>query len=357
MAVQQGIINHVGIVLDKSSSMHSLTQETIKVADETVRHLAELSGSSVHDQETRATVYTFSDPQDIECVYYDKDVLRLPSIAGFYKPYGNTALIDATLKAIDDLSRTATLYGDHAFLLYVLTDGEENRSTNYPRVLQQKLQSLDDRWTVAALVPTQYAADKARNLGFSAGNISVWKTSKQGMVEVGRVIQQANENYMVARSQGIRSTKGLFDLDVSNLTKRNVSSVATKLSTDEYDTFPVTSDADIKKTVEALTRRPYRIHSTYYELTKSEEVQPQKDVIVREKSTGVVFKGARSLLNLPDYTVTVRPKEHPLYDIFIESTSHNRKLKAGQWIIVLRPQGLIYGNRSSNATKAAAYSV
>jgi len=26
---------------------------------------------------------------------YDKDVLRLPSIQGLYKAYGNTALIDA----------------------------------------------------------------------------------------------------------------------------------------------------------------------------------------------------------------------------------------------------------------------
>jgi hypothetical protein len=40
-----------------------------------------------------------------------------------------------SLKSLDDLEQTATLYGDHAFLAFVLTDGQENSSRNAPATL------------------------------------------------------------------------------------------------------------------------------------------------------------------------------------------------------------------------------
>ena len=44
---------------------------------------------------------------------------------------------------------------------------------------------------------------------------------------------------------------------------------------------------------------------------------------------------ARQLLGLPDYEVKVSPTSHPNYDLFIQSTSVNRKLLAGQRVMVL----------------------
>lgn len=114
--------------------MEPLASAVVKVADNQVAHLA--NRSKELNQETRATVYTFSDAA--ECVYYDKDVLRMPSLKGSYRIGGNTALIDATIQAIDDLSQTPQLYGDHAFLVYVLTDGEENRSSKKATDLAKK---------------------------------------------------------------------------------------------------------------------------------------------------------------------------------------------------------------------------
>lgn len=79
------------------------------------------------DQETRVTVFQFDDV--VECLVYDKDVLRLPSLRNIYGPArANTALIDATIKAVNELKETPERYGDHAFLCYVLTDGQENAS-------------------------------------------------------------------------------------------------------------------------------------------------------------------------------------------------------------------------------------
>src|SRR5690348_6258385 len=111
------IINHIVIVLDASSSMIQHSADVVKVADTQIANLADTS--KFHDQETRVTICTFSSPeyhdgQIIKVPIYDKDVLRMPSMAGFYRAYGNTSLCDAMLKVIDDIEEIPMKYGDHS---------------------------------------------------------------------------------------------------------------------------------------------------------------------------------------------------------------------------------------------------
>lgn len=56
--VPESYINHFAIVLDESWSMNRHAKAVIQVVDEYVKFLAALSKQQ--DQETRATVYTFS---------------------------------------------------------------------------------------------------------------------------------------------------------------------------------------------------------------------------------------------------------------------------------------------------------
>lgn len=125
--VFQNKINHIALVLDASSSMEHLRPAVIKVADAQIAHLAERSKEL--NMETRITVYTFADAT--KCVVYDMDVLRLPSIAEFYTPYGWTALMDATVQSQLDLGHTWEGYGDHSYFTIVITDGLENKSKLY----------------------------------------------------------------------------------------------------------------------------------------------------------------------------------------------------------------------------------
>src|SRR5215469_2903490 len=122
--IQQNKINHIAMVLDASGSMSYHSKTVPKVADDLIASLAEQS--KIMDQETRVTVYMFSDLQYIQCLIYDKDVLRMPSIKGLYKIIGNTALCAATTRVIEDLKLTPEKYGEHSFLVYVITDGREN---------------------------------------------------------------------------------------------------------------------------------------------------------------------------------------------------------------------------------------
>lgn len=333
MTADQNYINHVVLVMDASSSMSHLTNQVVQVADQQAAYLAQRSKEL--DQETRMTVYTFSD--NTQCVYYDKDVLRLPSLKGKYRASGMTALVDATLRAVEDLEKTATLYGDHAFLIYVLTDGQENASGSHPSTLSSKLSRLPDNWTVAVMVPDQNGVFEAKKFGFAPNNIAIWDTSVKGIGEVSETIKRATDNYMVARASGLRSTQNIFSLDASSLKQAAQQGALTSLKGHQYRSYPVEAEAQISAFVEWKTGIPYKIGTAYYQLSKRETIQPQKQIAVRDRRTYELYTGpnARQLLKLPDYEVRVSPIDHPDYDIFVQSTSVNRKLVPGTEVILL----------------------
>lgn len=332
----QNYINHVVLVLDASSSMTKHSDNLIRVADNQVKHLAQRSQEL--DQETRVSVYSFAD--QVQCLVYDKDVLRLPSIATLYKPYGWTALIDATLKSLDDLAQTATLYGDHAFLTFVLTDGLENRSKNRPIKLRDKLSSLPENWTVACLVPDQLGRHEAKGFGFSPDNVAVWNaTTAGGIDEVGATIRDATDNFMQARSKGgFVGTRSLFSTGLEAVNSATVRSALTPLASNVFDIIPVHQDSPIRDYVYSRGL-DYKIGNGFYQLTKREKIQPQKKIAIREKSTGQVYWGdaARDLLGLPrNMEVSVKPDINPEYDVFVQSTSVNRKLIRDTDLLVMR---------------------
>jgi len=336
----QNCINHIVFVLDRSGSMSGRASQVVKVFDSQIEYLAQRSKEL--DQETRVTVYQFGD--DTECLVYDKDVLRLPSLAKLYKISGNTALLNATSQAIDELAETPQRYGDHSFLVYVLTDGQENWSYRFgakitPDKLSSKIKSLPENWTVAVMVPDQRGVFDAKTYGFPANNIAVWNTtSDTGVEEVGATLQHVTNNYMTSRARGVRGTKSLFNLDLNALASTNVKTVLEKVSAKDFQLISVHKDAVIKPFVESWTQADYRAGSAYYQLTKPETLQPYKQLAIQDKITGDVYSGvnARKLLGLPNTTVKVAPADFGRYDVFAQSTSTNRKLVGGTKLIVFK---------------------
>lgn len=336
-AAAANIINHIGLVLDASSSMDPYQHDLVKVADSQIEHLARRSREL--DQETRISVWTFADPTNINCVVWDKDVLRLPSISQYYRPYGNTAFIDATLQAIRDLGETPERYGDHSFLVYVLTDGEENRSINKPTALSATLASLKDHWTLAALVPNARGMHEAKRFGFPAGNIEIWNAnSAKGVAEAGDRVRAATDNYMQARATGVRSTRTLFSTDATAVNVATISQAGLKpMAKGTYILVPVVKPAGETGTtvrIDEFTRQcgqVYQVGRGFYQLMKREEIQATKDIVVVGKKDHKVYSGqdARQIVGLPDMNVRVSPSHNPDFDIFVQSTSLNRNLIVG----------------------------
>jgi hypothetical protein len=374
---EQGYVHHVAVVLDESWSMNHIKHDLIKAVDRTVETLARDSKEWEH--ETRVTIYTFNSEGvgsphghpdgNVRCQHYDKDVLRLPSIADRYKPAGGTPLIDATLKAIDDLAQTPELYGDHAFLVYVLTDGDENTSkvattaAGKARALTSRIERLPDNWTIACFVPNFQSAQRARNYGYP--NVAEWDaTTAHGVEEVGEVIQRTTRTWMENRAKGTRSAgRSLFvggQVDAAAIKAAKL----TPLSASEYAIVPVTPlnglvqekpDPALKKPpagqpdtrplvpymeIEPFISRahpPFRVGKAYYELVKSETIKGNKQLAILEKKTGKVYlgDGVRQMLGLPEENKTVKPDFNKEYTIYVQSTSLNRHLYLHSSVMVL----------------------
>ncbi|MDQ0297559.1 MULTISPECIES: vWA domain-containing protein [Streptomyces] len=345
MSGNQNYINHVALVLDASSSMSRLSAKVIEVADQQITYLARRSREL--DQETRVTVYVFAN--NVECVIYDKDVLRMPSLKQLYRVGGMTALLAATLTSQRELAQTAQLYGDHSFLTFVLTDGQENASHRCPgtpsrkpaelvKAVAQMIETQQDNWTLAVLVPDQMGKREAMQYGFPKDNIAIWDaTSTQGLHEAGQVIQEATEKFMVGRTKGIRGSRAVFSAGAEAVNKDTIKAAGlTAADPTSYALLPVTRDAAIRDWI-TESGHTYRTGGAFYQLSKPEKIQPRKQIAVLEKTTDRIYTGpeARALLGLPDVEVRIKPDHNDDFTIFVQSTSVNRKLLTNTRVLLM----------------------
>lgn len=324
--IYQEQTNHFAIVLDASSSMYPVANTLVKVADDYIQFLAKRSDEL--KQETRISVYVFADR--VKCLIWDMDVLRLPSIRDLYRANGWTALVDATMITLEDLATIPQKYGDHAFLVSVLTDGHENASRTYSiGQLEDKLKAVAQlpNWTVAAFVPDKKAETAALRAGFPAGNVALWDaTTKEGVVKASATLTTATDTYMTTKT---KSTRNLFTAAV--VTRQDVQAAnLTPVNPSMYLVLPVIRKSEIKAFVEEHGRR-YVTGRGFYQLSKHEEIQGNKEIMLLEKATNRLFSGqsARELIGLPAHNVRISPNDHKEFRIFVRSDSHNRHLMPG----------------------------
>ena len=118
----------------------------------------------------------------------------------------------------------------------------------------------------------------------------------------------------------------------------------------EVAIFPVSTadhDVEIRPFIEArLHGKPMLKGAGFYQLTKTEPtVQPNKKILVRDKTTQAIYYGdaARQMLGLPTYgNIRLAPGNHGNFDIFIQSTSVNRKLTRGTSLVYWENVGVRY---------------
>jgi len=328
----QHFINHIALVIDASASMQHLSNNVVKVFD---RELDNLKRRSVElDQETRISIYLFN--SNYTCLVFDMDVMRMKSLKEYYHPTGSTALIRTTVKAIEDMRVLPELYGDHAFLVYVITDGEENASKMHPCTLIDAIKNMSDNWTIVCLVPNQNGVYEAKKFGFPIDNIQIWDTSVKGLEKAGKSFTNAMDNYMHLRSQGIRSTKSFFKTDLTSVTTNDLKMGLIKLNVSHIKTYHLDRPCGSREFVIRETGYSYVKGMVFYQLTKAETIQANKEIIIRDKMSGDYYGGenARRLLCLPFEEIRVHPGQHGNFDVFIQSTAVNRKLQSNTDVIL-----------------------
>lgn len=337
------LVNHVVIVLDGSGSMSDHKEQLIKVVDELIAHLARRSQES--KQETRVTIYMFDDV--VNLLIWDMDVLRAPSIRGLYEINGMTALIDATMRAISDLKLVPQFGGDHAIVMYVVTDGRQNAGAlRDGRILEAEINGLGEEWTVAALVPDVLCAQEARQFGFPKGNVALWDTSsEQGAEEVASAVTKSFDTFTTMRASGgvnSRSTKQLFAPDPHKINDAAVAALGmTPVKGSKYDLLPISIEEKEKKRMIdffAENALPWRLGHNFYELKRDEYISPDKELALVKTGQGAqivyIDEKIRGLLGLPDdKKVLVAPGLVPGWGIFVQSKNAGRYMRPGRLLI------------------------
>ncbi len=117
-------------------------------------------------------------------------------------------------------------------------------------------------------------------------------------------------------------------LTLDKLAGRDVSKRSSVVGS-RYQVLEVPFDVSIKDFVES-NGLPFTQGRGFYEFTKKEEIQEYKEVVAQNLASGaiVIGKRARKVLGIPEGRVNVKPSVDSHIG-FIQSTSVNRKLKAG----------------------------
>lgn len=259
---------------------------------------------------------------------------------------GYTPLYDGIADMIDLFQSLPDSREPHvSFLVMVTTDGEEYGSQKYDlNTIKAKLSLLrnDERWTFVFRIPKGQRHMIAA-LGIPAGNIQEWDTTEAGMAKATAQTTAAINNYVTTRASGVRGSNTFFT-DAANINLAALEPVEPK----KYSLYvsgelPTDTDGMMISEFILARRMQYLKGAAFYQLVKDENrVQPDKNVLIRERTTGKVFGGAqaRKMIGLPDHqNARLRPGDHKNFDIFIQSSSWNRKVPINTGILYMESLG------------------
>lgn len=338
---------HFIILLDRSSSMDNIIDPVIKAFNDQVAVVREQALS----QDISVSLITFASHVDSPTYFAAMPAAMKPLSRHDYRPNGMTALFDAVgdgitrLQALPDANDPNT-----SFLVIAITDGGENQSFQYNasrlNALMNQVQMIDhrlplpaSRWTLAFLVPPHAKENFCRQFQVSPGNVREWEATRHGMEQASVATQSAMRSYFTGRASGQAST-GKFYADMTNVSTADVQKNLVDVSTQVHIwTVPTHKhEIQVRDFCEQQSSRAFLRGAAFYELVKSEkEVQDYKQILIRDKNTGAVYGGdsARQLLSLGNAYGTIRlaPGYLGKWDVFIQSTSTNRKLPAGSRVI------------------------
>jgi len=262
---------------------------------------------------------------------------------------GGTPMIESVFKLIELLQSAPEANDpDTSFLVMVTTDGQETQARNRGRELAAKIRELQatDRWTFVFRVPKREGPAELARLGLLIAGVNVyeWELNEKGIVASTQANTEAFTEYFTQRGQGMKRTSRFYanmeDVDIETA-RKNLIDVSS-----EVTFYPVTS-ADAGKDIRTFTES--KIGETmvrggaFYQLCKLEpRVQANKRIAIRDKNSGTVFAGdaARQMLALPTIgTVRLAPDQMNDWEIYIQSTSVNRKMDANTQLMYWKGVG------------------
>jgi len=332
---------YLGFSRDHSRSMYNITRPAARDYNDNISAVQEAARLNNLDTIVSVVKCGVGMPAEVvrEVVNSNVQVLQPIPESSYIADGAGTPLWDSVGELIEIMA-AAPDANDPAvsFLIMAITDGEENSSKRWPtQRISSKIQELQasDRWTFVFRVPRGYAARLTR-FGIHPGNILEWDQTERGVEVASAATRSAFTSYYTNRSQGATSTNKFY-ADLSTVSIKEVRNNLVDISNQirRYFVVPESNGVAIKSFMEQHDV-PYQIGTVFYQLTKTEKVQPSKNICICDKTTRAVYSGAaaRDLLGLPHGSyISLAPHKLGNYDVYIQSTSVNRKLVGGTTIL------------------------
>lgn len=208
-------VTHVAIVLDRSGSMASIKQQAIQNYNEQIQQMKENS----KDQDIFTYLVTFNG-NVVEHLWGVKAENLEEADQSSYRPDGATALYDAVGFTINKLKETTKEGENVAYLMVIISDGEENSSAHYSQSsIKEMIEAAQKtgKWTFSYMgCSKEYLERVSRETSIPLANMGVWSNEN---AQIAKKSLTASNNmrgaYFSARGQGVCSTSNLYSDDDS----------------------------------------------------------------------------------------------------------------------------------------------
>lgn len=166
---------HVFVILDRSGSMSSVSDATIKGYNDYLKQLRKEAKAEV------SWSLTLFDDR-IEEPVVNTPVNDVPLLNNkTFVPRGSTALIDAVCRTLKD--RQSDVKKGEKGIVVIITDGYENASREYSsEQLRDMIAKLEAKknWTLTYLGANQDAWETAKSFGIQRGNANTYAATERG---------------------------------------------------------------------------------------------------------------------------------------------------------------------------------
>lgn len=346
---KQQMRTRVALALDHSGSMRALSSSACMDFNNTLEALRQSAQSEGVEALASVVRFGMRNPR-VQVTHANVGLPDIPAL-NQYPAESMTPLYDGVMKAIDLLEQSPEA-GDRntALLVIAITDGFENDSQTPSSVLRQRIEKLQktDRWTFVFRVPRGhgYGQKIRQDLGLFEGNIQEWEVSNRGLQQASHIHVEATRGFMRSVSQGTTSSRGYYQTNAKNLCTSEVKKNLADIS-NEVDIWFVKDPSDGGQIRDFCNRRlrpqgeGYQKGCAFYLLedkNKKVTLQEYKVICIRDSHTGKIYGGnqARSLLGIPPGRYKLKAGDHGKWEIFVQSTSVNRKLFTGDRVLYWR---------------------
>lgn len=334
---------HIAFCIDESGSVARIIKPLVEAYNQTV---TDIRGAVLDEgQEASMTALAFGDRVLHHRILYVGQQVQTVKPLSYkdFNPSGLTPLFDSVYRAIKKLEELDDGKEDTSFVISVVTDGYENNSRDpgvptTVRLIKEK--TATDRWTFTFLVPNGMEDQFAIRFNIPRGNVRGWDTkTAEGTKEAFITSSVAYRGFFKAKSAvgaGKKMSSKSFYSSTADLTVRTARSELSEI-TRQVVFYTANTDRNIREFILDAGKEWIK-GAAFYALIKTEKkVQPYKMVALRVKTSGKVYSGqaARDMLGIGQATGTVRlvPGDHGKFDVFIQSTSINRKIPAGTEVL------------------------